>query len=326
MRRRRFITLLGGAVAALPLSVRAQQASMVRKVGFLYPGPSTAAPARLQAFSEGLRTAGFRVPEQVEIIARFADGDPARFAPLARELIEQNVAVIAAVGAGPANVVRAATSSVPIVTMDLEIDPVATGLIASLAHPGANLTGFFFDFPEFRTKLLELLKEIDSNLSKVAVIWDPNSGPAQLQSAEAGAAAMKLELQKFAVSNLTEMNQAFDVAKRANVDAVMILSSPFLGTNTKPMADLALRHALPAVTLLSEFARNGGLMSYGPNILDIYRHVGGMTAKVLQGNKPSELPVELPARFELVMNLKTARALQLVIPPTLLIRADEVIE
>jgi putative tryptophan/tyrosine transport system substrate-binding protein len=326
MRRRRFITLLGGAVAALPLSVRAQQASMVQKVGFLYPGLSTAAPARLQAFSEGLRTVGFRVPEQVEIIARFADGDPARLAPLARELIEQNVAVIAAVGAGPANVVRAATSSVPIVTMDLEIDPVATGLIASLAHPGANLTGFFFDFPEFRTKLLELLKEIDSNLSKVAVIWDPSSGPAQLQSAEAGAAVMKLELVKFEVSNLTEMNQAFDVAKRANVDAVMILSSPFLGTNTKLMADLALRHALPAVTLLSEFARNGGLMSYGPNILDIYRHVGGMTAKVLQGNKPSELPVELPTRFELVVNLKTARALQLVIPPTLLIRADEVIE
>jgi ABC-type uncharacterized transport system substrate-binding protein len=326
MRRRRFILLLGGAIAAFPLFVRAQQASMVQKVGFLYPGPSTAAAARLQAFSEGLRTAGFRIPEQVEIVSRFADGDQARFAPLARELIEQNVAVIAAVGAGPAKVVRAATSSVPIVTMDLEIDPVATGLIASLAHPGANLTGFFFDFPEFRTKLLELLKESVPNLSKVAVIWDPNSGPAQLQSVEAGAVAMKLELEKFEATNVAEMNQAFEAAKRANVDAVMILSSPFLGTNTKPMADLALRHTLPAVTLLSEFAPNGGLMSYGPNILDIYRHVGGMTAKVLQGNKPSELPVELPTRFELVVNLKTARTLKLVIPPTLLIRADEVIE
>jgi putative ABC transport system substrate-binding protein len=326
MRRRRFITLLGGAVAAFPRSVRAEQASTVQKVGFLYPGPSTAATARLHAFSEGLRTAGFRVPEQVEIISRFADGDPARLAPLARDLIERNVAVIAAVGAGAANVVRAATSSVPIVTMDLEIDPVATGMIASLAHPGANLTGFFFDFPEFRTKLLELLKEVVPNLSKVVVIWDPNSGPAQLQSVEAGAAAMKLELEKFEASNVTEMNQAFDAAKRANVDGVMILSSPFLGVNTKPMADLALRHALPAVTLLSEFARNDGLMSYGPNIFDVYRHVGGMAAKVLQGSKPSELPVELPTRFELIVNLKTARILKLVIPPTLLIRADEVIE
>jgi putative tryptophan/tyrosine transport system substrate-binding protein len=217
MRRRRFITLLGGAVAAFPLSVRAEPALTVQKVGFLYPGPSTAAPARLHAFSEGLRTAGFLVPEQVEIIARFADGDPARLAPLARELIERDVAVIAAVGTGAANVVRAATSSVPIVTMDLEIDPVATGMIASLAHPGANLTGFFFDFPEFRTKLLELLKEVVPNLSKVAVIWDPNSGSAQLQSVEAGTAAMKLELEKFEASNVTEMNQAFDAAKRANL-------------------------------------------------------------------------------------------------------------
>jgi putative ABC transport system substrate-binding protein len=326
LRRRRFITLLGGAVAAFPLSVRAEQASTVQRVGFLYPGPGTAVRARLDAFSEGLRTAGFRVPEQVEIISRFADGDPARLAPLARELIERDVAVIAAVGAGAANAVRAATSSVPIVTMDLEIDPVATGLIASLAHPGANVTGFFFDFPEFRTKLLEVLKEVVPNLSKVMVIWDPNSGPAQLQSVEAGAVTMKLGLEKFEASNVTQMNQAFDAAKRANADAVMILSSPFLGINTKPMADLALRYALPAVTLLSEFARNGGLMSYGPNILDIYRNVGGMTAKVLQGRKPSELPVELPTRFELVVNLKTARTLNLVIPPTLLIRVDEVIE
>jgi putative ABC transport system substrate-binding protein len=325
MRRREFIGLLGSA-AAWPFAARSVQASTVQKAGFLYPGRGAAASARLHAFSEGLRTAGFRVPEQVEIIPRFADGDPARFAPLARELIEQNVAVIAAVGATAANVVRAATSTVPIVTMDLEIDPVATGMIGSLAHPGANMTGFFFDFPEFRTKLLELLKEVVPSLSKVAVIWDPNSGPAQLQSAEAGAAAMKLELEKFEASNVTEMNQAFDAAKGANVDAVMILSSSFFGVNTKPMADLALRYTLPAVTLLSEFARNGGLMSYGPNILDIYRHVGGMTAKVLQGSKPSELPVELPTTFELVVNLKTARNLKLVIPPTLLIRADEVIE
>jgi len=199
-------------------------------------------------------------------------------------------------------------------------------MITSLAHPGANLTGFFFDFPEFRTKLVELLKEVVPGLSKVAVIWDPNSGPAQLESVEAGAAALKVTLEKLQARNVTEMNQAFDAAKRADVDAVMVLSSPFIGANTKLMAELATRHSLPAVTLFSEFARNGGLMSYGPNILDIYRRVGSIAAKVLQGNKPSELPVELPTKFELVVNLKTARALNLVIPPTLLIRADEVIE
>ena len=326
MRRRRFITLLGGAVAAFPLSVRAEQASSVQKVGFLYPGPSTATPARLNAFSEGLRTAGFRVPDQVEIISLFADGDPARLAPLARELIERNVGVIAAVSTGAANAVRAATTTIPIVALDLETDPVSTGMIASLSHPGANLTGFFFDFPEFRTKLLELLKEVVPGLSKVALIWDPNSGPAQLESVEAGAAAMKVKLERLQARNVTEMNQAFEAAKRADVDAVMVLSSPFIGANTKLMADLASRHALPAVTLFSEFARYGGLMSYGPNILDIYRRVGGIAAKVLQGSKPADLPVELPSKFELVVNLKTARTLKLVVPPTLLIRADEVIE
>jgi putative ABC transport system substrate-binding protein len=142
----------------------------------------------------------------------------------------------------------------------------------------------------------------------------------------AGAAAMKLKLEEFEARNVAEMSQAFDAAKRADVDAVMVPSSPFLAANTKLMADLASSHALPAVTLSSEFARNGGLMSYGPNTLDIYRHLGGLAAKVLQGRQPSELPVELPTKFELVLNLKTARALKLEIPATLLIRADEVIE
>jgi putative tryptophan/tyrosine transport system substrate-binding protein len=146
MERRTFVTLLGGAVAAWPIAPRAEQPSTIQKVGFLYPGPSAAAPARIDAFSEGLRAAGYRVPGQVEIISRFAENDPTRLAPLAQELIEQNVVVIAAVSAGAANAVRAATTAVPIVALDLETDPVATGMIKSLAHPGANLTGFFFRF------------------------------------------------------------------------------------------------------------------------------------------------------------------------------------
>ena len=326
MRRREFITLLGGAAAACPLSARAQQASAVQKIGFLYPGPAAAAAIRIDAFLEGLRNAGYRVPEQIQIVPRFADGDPARLAPLAAELIGRNVDVIAAVSTAAANAVRAATTTIPIVGLDLETDPVTTGMIASLAHPGANLTGFFFDFAEFRGKLLELLKEIVPRLSNIAVIWDPNSGPAQLKSVEAGADIMKLKLEKLEARNALEMNQAFDAAKRADVDAVMILSSPFIGANTKLVADLTLKYALPGVTLFSEFARNGGLMSYGPNILDIYRRVGGIVAKVLKGSKPAELPVELPTKFELVINLKTARALKLEIPANLQVRADEVIE
>jgi putative ABC transport system substrate-binding protein len=262
----------------------------------------------------------------VEFIPRFAAGDPTRLAPMAIELINQNVDVIAAVSTAAALAVRAVTATTPIVAFDLETDPVATGMIASLARLGGNITGLFFDFPEFRTKLLELLKEVVPSLSKIAVIWDPNSGPAQLKSIEVAVEAIKLKLEKLEVRNAAEMNQAFDTAKRANVDAAIILSSPFIGANAKLAAELTLRHRLPAVTLFSEFTRNGGLMSYGPNILDIYRHVGGIAAKVLHGSKPADLPVELPTNFELVVNLKTAKALGLDIPPTMLVRADEVIE
>jgi putative ABC transport system substrate-binding protein len=325
MKRREFITLLGGAAVAWPLAARAQQPK-IPKVGFLYPGPSTAATTRIDAFLGGLRTAGYRVPEQAEFISRFADGDPTRLAPMAIELIDRKVDVIAAVSTGAANAVRAATATTPIVALDLETDPVATGMIASLAHPGANITGFFFDFPEFRTKLLELLKEALPSLSKIAVLWDPNSGSAQLKSVEAAAEAMTLKLEKLEVRNAAEMNQAFEAAKRTDVDAVVILSSPFIGANAKLAADLTSRYGLPAVTLFSEFARNGGLMSYGPNILDIYRRVGGIAAKVLQGSKPADLPVELPTNFELVVNLKTAKAMGITIPTSILLRADEVIE
>src|SRR5262252_1007834 len=325
MRRREFISLIGSTAAAWPLAARAQQPK-IPKLGFLYPGPSTVATTRIDAFLGGLRAAGYRVPEEVEFISRFANGDSTRLAPMAIELVDQNVDVIAAVSTPVALAVRAATTTIPIVAFDLETDPVAVGLIASLARPGGNITGLFFDFPEFRTKLLELLKEVVPNLSKIAVIWDPNSGPAQLKSIEVAAEAIKLKLEKLEVRNAAELNQAFDTAKRAGVDAAIILSSPFIGANAKLAAELTLRHRLPAVTLYSEFARNGGLMSYGPNILDIYRHVGGIAAKVLRGSKPADLPVELTTNFELVVNLKTAKALGITVPTGLLNAADEVIE
>jgi putative tryptophan/tyrosine transport system substrate-binding protein len=323
MRRRHFITLIGGAAAAWPLAARAQQPK-IPKVGFLYPGPSSAAAPRIGAFLEGLRAAGYSMPDQLELISRVADGDLTRLSPMAHELVDRNVDVLAAVAAAGANIARAATTTIPIVAMDLETDPVA--MIASLAHPGANLTGVFFDFPYFRAKLLELLKEAVPNLSKVAVLWDPNSGPAQLKEFESAADAIKLTLVKLEVRNVAEMNQAFGTAKQADVNAIILLSSPFIGGNTKLAADLALKYGLPAVTLFSEFAVNGGLMSYGPILLDIYRRLGGIAAKVLHGSNPADLPVELPTNFELVVNLKTAKAMGITIPTSILLRADLVIE
>jgi putative tryptophan/tyrosine transport system substrate-binding protein len=165
---------------------------------------------------EGLRAAGYSAPDQVELISRVADGDLTQLSPMAHELVDRNVDVLAAVATAAANIARAATTTIPIVAMDLETDPVATGMIASLARPGGNLTGVFFDFPYFRAKLLELLKEVVPNLSKVAVLWDPNSGPAQLKEFESAADAIKLTLVKLEVRNVAEMNQAFGAAKQAD--------------------------------------------------------------------------------------------------------------
>ena len=324
LKRRQFISLLGTA-AAWPLVARAQQPRIPR-VGFLYPGPTIAAAPRIGAFLEGLRAAGYNSPDQLELIPRVADGDLSQLAPMARELIDKNIDVLAAVATSAANVARATTTTVPIVAMDLETDAVATGMIASLAHPGGNLTGVFFDFPYFRTKLLELLKEVIPNLSKVAVLWDPSVGPAQLKEFESAADALKLILLKLEVRNISEMNQAFAAAKHADVDAVILLSSPFIGGNTKLAADLMLKYGLPAVTLFSEFAVNGGLMSYGPILLDIYRRLGALAAKVLHGSNPANLPVELPTNFELVVNLKTAKSIGITMPTSVLLRADLVIE
>jgi putative ABC transport system substrate-binding protein len=325
LKRREFVSLLGGA-AAWPLTARAQQASIVPKVGFLYPGPAAAAKTRIASFLEGLRLAGFRVPQEVELISQIADGDPARLSPLAGELIDRKVDVIAAISTGAVHVVRANTTTIPIVAHDLETDPVASGLVASLARPGGNITGFFFDFPDFRTKWLQLLQETIPRLSSVAALWDPATGPYQLKAIDEAAGVLKLNLRILEVRSAADLDGAVLAAAQSNVDALLILSSPVFGANAKAVADLTLRYRLPAVTLFPDFARAGGLMAYGPNLLDTYRQLGGMAGKVLRGMKPADLPVELPTKFELVINFKTAKALGIDVPISILLRADEVIE
>jgi putative ABC transport system substrate-binding protein len=326
MRRREFITLLGGAAATWPIVARAQQVPTVQKVGFLYPGPVTASPPRIAAFLDGLRSAGFRVPEQVEFVARIADGDPARLEPMAAELIERKVDVIVTVGSAAARIVRSATTTIPIVAHDLDTDPVVNGLIASLAHPGGNITGLFVAFPEFTTKWLELLKETIPQLSRVAILWDPSTGSMQKKAVERAAGLLHVTLEILEVQTLSDFNEAFSSASRRGAGALLMLSSPVFGANVQKAAELAILHNLPAVTLFPEFARAGGLMAYGPNLLDTYRQVGGMVGKVLHGVRPADLPAELPTKFELVVNRRTAKTLGLVIPQSVLLRADEVIE
>ena len=322
MRRREFV-LLGGAVAAWPLAARAQQAGTVPRIGMMYPGPQAGAPPRVQAVLDGLRAGGYT---QVEIVLRVADGDPSRITPLVAEVVASKVDVFFAIGPAVVRAARSATLTIPIIANDLESDPVDNGWAASLAHPGGNITGVFMAFPDFAGKWLELLKDTIPQLSRVAVLWDPSTGLLQKEAIEGAAKATEIALETMEVRTPSDLDGAFNSAKRGGSEALVMLSSPVISANVRKEAELAILHNLPAITLFPDFARAGGLMAYGPNLLGAIREAGGMIAKVLRGTKPADLPIERPTKFELVINLKTAKALGLTLPNTLLALADEVIE
>jgi putative ABC transport system substrate-binding protein len=326
MQRREFITLLGGAAVAWPIAARAQQAGEVPRIGIVYPGPQAAAPPRVEAVLNGVRAAGYLAPAQIELVLRVTDGDPARITPLVAEIIASNVNVILALGAPALRAFRSATQTIPIVALDLESDPVDIGMVASIAHPGGNITGLFVAFPEFTAKWLELLKETIPQLSRVAILWDPSTGSMQKKAVERAAGLLNVMLEILEVQTLSDFNEAFSSASRRGAGALLMLSSPVFGANAQKAAELAILYNLPAVTLFPDFARAGGLMAYGPNLLGMYRQVGVMIGKVLQGTKPADLPIERPTKFELVVNLKAAKALGLTVPGTVIARADEVIE
>ena len=325
MRRREFITLLGGATA-WPLAARAQQPAMVPKVGFVYPGPKAATVSRVEAIISGLRAGGYPAPTQVELVVRTAEGDPTRIASLTEEIIAKDVDVFIANGPSVLNAAHRATQTIPIVALDLETDPVANGLAAALARPGGNVTGVFLDFPDFTTKWIELLVECSPKLSRIAVLWDPTTGSVQMESVKKAAELLKLQLDISEVRTASNFDEAFSAASQRSAGAMVLLSSPVIAPNVQMLAELAIRHRLPAITLFPDFARVGGLLAYGPNLLGIYRRTGVLAAKVLAGAKPAELPIERPTKFELVLNMRTATALNLSIPASLLLRADEVIE
>lgn len=325
MRRREFIALVGNA-AVWPLAARAQQSAKILHVGFLYPGPLAAAALRIAALTSGLQAGGLRVPDQVMVIPGVTDGNAGLLAPMATDLVARKVDAIFAVGPAAVRAARAATTTIPIVAIDLESDPTDSGFITSYARPGGNITGVFLDFPDFSKKWLEALKEAVPRISSVAVFWDSSTGPTQLRAIEAAAQILNLKLIILKVSGRADVESAFKSAIAQSADALLILSSPFVSANTKLLADQAQSHRLPAITLFPHFARDGGLMGYGPNLLSYFRHAGVMVAKILRGANPAETPIELPTKFEFVLNLRTAAALGVVIPPETLLRADEVIE
>ena len=325
MRRREFISLLGGGVA-WPLAARAQRTSEIPRIGFVYQGSQAVMALRIDAVLSGLRLSGYAAPAQVEIVARAAEGDPAKIVPLVAEVIARNVSVIMASGPLALNAARSATRTISIVAIDFETDPVASGVAASLARPGGNITGVFLDFPDFTAKWMEMLVESNPKLLRAAVLWDPDTGPLQLASVRKAAGTLNVQLEVVEVHRASDFNAAFLIANQRGVGAMVMLSSPVIAPNVHVLAELALRHRLPAITLFPDFARAGGLLAYGPSLPSSYQLAGVLAGKVARGVDPATLPIERPTKFEAVINMRTAHALGISIPTSLLLRADEVIE
>jgi ABC-type uncharacterized transport system substrate-binding protein len=323
MQRRDFVTLLGSAAATWPLAVRAQQpAGRVYRVGYL------SVASRVQAFEEGLRSLGYRVGENIVIEYRFADGEMERMPGLAAELVRLGMDVIVT-GFNPMTVaVMKATTTIPIVMIN-SIDPVGTGLVASLARPGGNVTGFAGDTgSEILGKRFELLKETMPDLSRVGILWNPDvalNRSRQTSMAET-ARALGLTLVPAEARGVDALEQAFALMVRERAQALVVQGDIVLGNYRGQIAEMALRNRLPSASVQKEDAMAGFLLSYGANYPDQYRRTALFVDKIFKGAKPADLPVEQPTKFELVINIKTAKALGLTVSPLLLARADEVIE
>jgi putative ABC transport system substrate-binding protein len=320
MRRREFITLIGGAAAAWPLAARAQQPARSPRIGVLGLTPPVQSTNR--AFRQGLGQ--FRDADN--IIERDAAGRPERLPALAAELAQLNTDVIFARGPTALAAAKNATSIIPIVAVDFESDPVGMGFVQSLARPGGNITGVFLDLPELCGKQVELLKEAFPQVSRIAILGDPVLNAPQFRATERAVRAFAIQSESLEIRVTTDFEIAFDVAKNRHAEAVIVLSSPVVFSHRAQIAAFGISKRLPAISLFVEFAEDGGFMAYGPSLPESFQRCGRYVEKILQGAKPSELPIERPERFQLVVNLRTAKALGLTVPPTLLTRADEVIE
>jgi putative ABC transport system substrate-binding protein len=262
----------------------------------------------------------------VEIVVRYTEGDPARVVPMVREVIDSNVALVAAVGPATLRAAKDMTSSLPIVAYDFESDPVAEKYAVSIAHPGGNVTGVFLDLPAFSGKWIELLVECVPRLSRIALIWDPATGRVQVEALTAIAARLAIQIDVLEARARNDYPGVFAAAVDRGAGAAILLSSPLVFNNIKEAVELSLGHKLPAITLFSQFARTGGLLSYGPSVLSTARQVGGLAGRVLMGATPANLPIERPTKFELLVNLRSAEMLGVRIPALVQARADEVIE
>jgi putative ABC transport system substrate-binding protein len=330
MERRAFMTLVSGGFLAAPLGAEAQQAVKIARIGYLALNRA-AGPHRLEAFLQGLRDLGYVEGRTVVIEYRDAEGKSERLPVLAAELVALKIDVIVAGGGAQAAVAaKQATSALPIV-FAATADPVGSGLVTSLARPGGNVTGLSLIFPELVGKCLEQLKQAVPGVNRVAVLWQPGAYGERtekdmLKGAEVAGRALGVRLQVVEARGPADFDRTFSDMTRARAGALIVLGSVTFANERRRLVDLAAKNRLPAVYMERDYVDAGGLMSYGPNVADLFRRAATYVDKILKGAKPGDLPVEQPTKFELVINLKTARALGLTIPQSLLVRADEVIQ
>ena len=326
-RRRELLIALGVAALAWAGAVRAQAPSTLRRIGMLSGfSPSGYAPS-YQAFRLGLRDLGWVEGKNISIEYRHAEGRHDRLPDLAADLVRLKVDVIVTAATSDALAAQRATKAIPIV-MVAAGNPVANGLVESLARPGGNVTGLSQMLQEVSGKRLELLKEVVPKLSRVAVLWNPNSASATLNWKENQQPARQLGIQLFSleVRSPSELDKAFEAATKVRAGALAILPDPVISTNLERIVDFATKSRLPSIYQSSEFADAGGLVTYGPDRTDLFRRAATYVDKILKGTKPGDLPVDQPTKLELVVNLKTAKALGITIPQSVLFRADKVIE
>ena len=328
IRRREFITLLGGAAAAWPVVARAQQPAMPVVGSLISYSLDQSGLRLLSAFRDGLKEAGYEDGRNVAIEYRSAEGHYDRLPALARDLVSRRSTVIAAVGGSPAALAaKVATMSIPIV-FQVGVDPVEAGLVESLSRPGGNLTGIANLAVEVGPKRLELLQQLVPTAIVIAVLINPTRSNVDTETRELQAAAnqLRIKLHMLHASAAADFDTVFTHLVELHAGGLVISGDPFFNSRSEQLAALAIRHGVPAVYQFHEFAAAGGLVSYGSSITNTHRLAGIYTGRILKGEKPADLPVQQSTKVELIINLKTAKALGLEVPPTLLARADEVIE
>jgi putative tryptophan/tyrosine transport system substrate-binding protein len=326
VRRRAFISLIGGAAAAWPLAARAQQPERMRRIGFLALAPASASARRLEALRGGLRDLGYIEGKNIVLEFRWADS-AAQLAGLAAELVRMNVDVIFAQSSTMVEAARQATNTIPIV-FAIHADPVGLGHVASLARPGGNITGLSMLQTDLVTKELEILKEALPHAARIGVLWNPTtpSHPLALKAIEATSIKLGVRLHMAPARGVEDFAGAFSSMTQERVDGFLVVGSPLFSAQRAGLGELTLKHRLPGMFGLKEDVEAGGLMSYSADTLDLFRRSAFYIDHIFKGEKPADLPVQQPTKFQLVINLKTAKTLGLEVPPMLLARADEVIE